>query len=128
MSFLPSVKLPIRPSGKGRNNADHVSQNLVESAQVEVSTVLNKLNTNPNGLTQAEVGTRLGQYGPNQVAKEKRRTWLLRLWDNIKNPLVLLLITLGIISYLTGDLRGTIVILLIVILGIVLRYVQESRA
>jgi len=100
----------------------------VESAQVEISTVLNKLNTNPNGLTQAEVEMRLGQYGPNQVAKEKRRTWLLRLWDNIKNPLVILLITLGIISYLTGDLRGTIVILLMVILGIVLRYVQESRA
>ena len=128
MSFLPSVKLPIRTSGTGRNNTVHISQKLVESAQVEISTVLNKLNTNPNGLTQAEVEMRLGQYGPNQVAKEKRRTWLLRLWDNIKNPLVILLITLGIISYLTGDLRGTIVILLMVILGIVLRYVQESRA
>ena len=128
MSFLPSVKLPIRSSGTGRNNAVQISQKLVESAQVEVSSVLNKLNTNPNGLKHAEVEARLGEYGPNQVAKEKRRTWLMRLWDNIKNPLVILLITLGIISYLTGDLRGTIVILLMVILGIVLRYVQESRA
>ncbi|MBE3038808.1 MAG: magnesium-translocating P-type ATPase, partial [Chloroflexi bacterium] len=32
------------------------------------------------------------------------------------------------ISYLTGDIRATIMILLMVILGIVLRYVQESRA
>jgi len=128
MGLLPSVKLPMRSSGTGRNNAVQISQKLVESAQVEVSSVLSKLNTNPNGLKQAEVEKRLGQYGPNQVAKEKRRTWLMRLWDNIKNPLVILLITLGIISYLTGDLRGTIVILLMVILGIVLRYVQESRA
>ena len=51
MSFLPSVKLPIRTSGTGRNNTVHISQKLVESAQVEISTVLNKLNTNPNGLT-----------------------------------------------------------------------------
>jgi len=34
----------------------------------------------------------------------------------------------GAISYLTGDIRATIMILLMVILGIVLRYVQESRA
>ena len=125
---MPAVKLSLRPFGTGRANGIQVSKKLVESARAEASAVLGQFNTTPNGLTQAEVEARLEQYGPNEVAREKRRTWLLRLWDNVKNPLVILLVLLGVISYLTGDLRATIVILTMVILGIVLRYVQESRA
>jgi Mg2+-importing ATPase len=128
MSFLPAIKIPIRPAGSGRNSAVQISQKLVESARAEVASVLSQLNTTPNGLNQVEVEARLEKYGPNEVAKEKRRTWLMRLWENIKNPLVILLGVLGIISYLTGDIRATIMIFLMVILGIVLRYVQESRA
>jgi P-type Mg2+ transporter len=128
MSFLPNIKIPIRSLGSGRNNGVEISKKLVDSARTDIQTVLQQLNTSPNGLSQAEVENRLEQYGPNEVAREKRRTWILRLWDNIKNPLVILLLILGIISYATGDTPGSIVILVMVILGIVLRYVQESRA
>ena len=51
----------------------------------------------------------------------------MRLWDNIKNPLVILLTVLGIVTYVTGDVPGTIVIFMMVLLEIVLRYFQESR-
>lgn len=128
MSFLPNIKLPHWPSNTGRGTGMHISKKLVDSAHAEVASILGQLNSTPDGLNQAEVEARLEQYGPNEVAKEKRRTWFLRLWDNVKNPLVILLAVLGVISYLTGDLRATIVILTMVILGIVLRYVQESRA
>ena len=128
MSFLPNIKLPHWPSNTGRGTGMHISKKLVDSAHAEVASILGQLNSTPDGLNQAEVEARLEQYGPNEVAKEKRRTWFLRLWDNVKKPLVILLAVLGVISYLTGDLRATIVILTMVILGIVLRYVQESRA
>jgi len=128
MSFLPTIKIPIRPLGAGRTSGVQISKKLVDSARLEITTVLEQLNTTSNGLSQAEVERRLEQFGPNDIAREKRRTWLMRLWDNIKNPLVILLVILGAISYLTGDMRATIVILTMVILGIVLRYVQESRA
>ena len=128
MSFLPNTRPPNRPSANGRKNGIQISKKLVDSARAETAAVLEQLNSTPNGLSQAEIEARLKQYGPNEVAREKRRTWLMRLWDNIKNPLVILLILLGAISYLTGDMRATIVILTMVILGIVLRYVQESRA
>ena len=52
----------------------------------------------------------------------------MRLGDNVKKPLVILLIILGAISYLTGDVRATIFILTMVVMGIVLRYVQEYSA
>ena len=52
----------------------------------------------------------------------------MRLLGNIKNPLVLLLLALGVLSYLTGDLRAMVVIFVMVVLGVVLRFVQEMRA
>src|SRR5512143_1792927 len=52
----------------------------------------------------------------------------MRLLDNVKNPLVLLLTALGVLSYLTGDLRATVVIFVMVVLGVVLRFFQELRA
>jgi len=128
MSFLPAIKIPIRPLGAGRTNGVQISKKLVDSARTEIPMVLGQLNTTPDGLSQTEIEARLEKYGANEVAREKRRTWLMRLWDNIKNPLVILLIILGAISFLTGDMRATIVILTMVILGIALRYVQESRA
>src|SRR5512143_2792224 len=52
----------------------------------------------------------------------------MRLLDNVKNPLVILLVALGVLSYLTGDLRATVVIFVMVLLGVVLRFFQEMRA
>ena len=111
-----------------RSSGIRISEQLAQSARQDIPAVLEKLNTTPTGLTQQEVEARLEQVGYNEVAKEKHQTWVMRLWDNVKNPLVILLSVLGVVSYLTGDLRATIVIFLMVLLGIVLRYVQESRA
>ena len=46
----------------------------------------------------------------------------MRLLGNVKNPLVLLLMALGVLSFLTGDMRATVVIFVMVILGMVLRF------
>jgi Mg2+-importing ATPase len=87
-----------------------------------------KVGFNQDGLTSDEANTRLKQYGLNEIAREKPLSALKRLWGNLKNPLVILLSTLGLVSWLTGDIRATIVILVMVLLGIVLRYFQEMRA
>lgn len=122
--FNAPQRLVNSPQGK---NAQ-VPKILVESARQEGAAVLQRLNTTPEGLTAEEAALRLERYGLNEVAKEVRQTWLMRLLDNVKNPLVILLSLLGVVSYLTGDLNATIVIFIMVLLGIVLRYVQESRA
>ena len=81
-----------------------------------------------DGLSQSEADSRLKKYGPNEIAREKRQSGLMRLLGNVKNPLVILLTALGIISFLTGDMRATAVIFIMVLLGIVLRFYQEMRA
>ena len=109
------------------NGADHSTQ-LLEKARADTDTVLKELGSQLDGLSEAEADSRLKQFGTNEIAREKRQSALMRLLGNIKNPLVLLLLALGTISFLTGDLRATVVIFVMVVLGVVLRFVQEMRA
>jgi Mg2+-importing ATPase len=111
----------------GRNGA-HYSVQLLEKAHADTDTVLKELGSQLGGLSESEADSRLKQVGTNEIAREKRQSALMRLLSNIKNPLVLLLGVLGAVSYLTGDLRATAVIFVMVVLGVVLRFFQEMRA
>jgi Mg2+-importing ATPase len=117
-----------RPGAPPGGDGAHDSVQLLEKARADTDTVLKELGSQPSGLSEAEADSRLKQVGTNEIAREKRQSVLMRLLGNIKNPLVLLLLALGVLSYLTGDLRATVVIFVMVVLGVVLRFVQEMRA
>ena len=124
---LPNNKPKIAGNHIGANQPK-VSEQLLEMARQEPDAILKQLEARLTGLSAAEAEARAKRYGLNEIAREKRQSPLMRLWDNIRNPLVILLIGLGVLSYLTGDLRATIVIFVMVLLGIVLRFYQEMRA
>ena len=109
-------------------NGAHYSVQLLEKARADTDTVLKELGSQLGGLSEAEADSRLKQVGTNEIAREKRQSALMRLLSNVKNPLVLLLTALGVLSFLTGDLRATVVIFVMVVLGVVLRFFQEMRA
>jgi Mg2+-importing ATPase len=104
------------------------SLELLEKARTDTDAVLKELGSQLGGLTQSEADVRLKQIGTNEIAREKRQSALMRLLSNVKNPLVLLLVALGVLSFFTGDLRATVVIFVMVVLGVVLRFFQEMRA
>jgi Mg2+-importing ATPase len=106
----------------------HDSVGLQRLSRLEQAELLHQLGTSLQGLKQREAKVRLKRLGPNAFAGEKRHSGFIRLLGTAKNPLVLLLSALGVISFLTGDVRATVVIFVMVILGVVLRFVQESRA
>jgi Mg2+-importing ATPase len=126
----PTTTLKPSPrTGASRDgSAAKISDQLMDRARADHETILKDLASRLDGLTQAEADARLKQIGPNEIAREKHQSALMRLLSNIKNPLVLLLTALGVLSYLTGDLRATSVIFVMVVLGVVLRFVQEMRA
>jgi len=101
---------------------------LLEKARAASDSVLKQLDTQLGGLSEAEASSRWKKVGANEIAREKPPSSLMRLLGNVKNPLVLLLIALGILSFLTGDQRATVMILVMVVLGVVLRFFQELRA
>jgi Mg2+-importing ATPase len=101
---------------------------LRDAATQETAEILQRLNTTPNGLSDEEAAERLEVFGPNEVAQEGKHEWLHRLWTAVRNPLVILLTVLATISYVTGDMRAGTVMLLMVVLGVSLRFVQETKA
>src|SRR5882724_5707952 len=105
-----------------------LSSLLSEAVRVEAAEVLRLMDTSVQGLSSEEAARRLEQYGPNEVAHEKKQSWIQRLYIAARNPLVILLTVLAILSFATGDFRAGTVMLLMVILGLSLRFVQESRA
>ena len=111
----------------GRNGTQYSAQ-LLEMAHADVAGVLKELGSQLDGLSAAEADSRLQRFGLNEIAREKRQSALMRLLSNVKNPLVLLLVALGVLSFITGDLRATAVIFVMVVLGVVLRFYQEMRA
>jgi len=101
---------------------------LNEAARQASEEVLQTLGASLAGLTEQEATARLQHFGPNEVAQERKHEWLHRLWVAVRNPLVILLTILATVSYATGDLRAGTVMLLMVILGVTLRFVQETKA
>ena len=105
-----------------------VSKQVDELATISVEALFQRLGTKEAGLSEEEAERRLDRHGPNEIAEEKARTWVHRLFTASRNPLVILLTVLATISYATGDARAGTVMLLMVSLGLGLRFVQETRA
>jgi P-type Mg2+ transporter len=117
-----------RTAEKPKAHSIDVSPILTELAHIEKADVFTKLKTSPEGLSRAEAEARRIQYGPNAVATEKGGGWLWRLFKASRNLLVILLGILATVSFATGDISGGTVMTLMLVLGVVLRFVQESRA
>jgi P-type Mg2+ transporter len=121
-------ELPHHGAAKPKPNSIGVAPILLELASLEKTDVFTKLKTSLSGLSQAACEARMVEYGPNAVAMEKQRGWLWRLFKATRNLLVILLAVLAAVSFATGDLSGSIVMTLMLVLGVALRFVQESRA
>jgi len=101
---------------------------LVEAASLTSEATYQRLRSRPSGLTRDEAESRLAEQGPNVVAADGRKGVGLLLWHAVINPLVVLLAVLATISFATGDARAGIVMSPMIVLGVGLRLIQESRA
>jgi Mg2+-importing ATPase len=81
-----------------------------------------------DGLSQDEAVRRLAQYGPNSDAPAKVTSTLRAVLRRLLEPLSLILLVAGIISMLTGDAIGGLIIVLILTISIGLDTVQEGHA
>jgi len=125
---LPSI-LPKRLVQPGRAAvAANIAARLVEAAAADGEALYTQHSSSATGLSQEEAEQRLEKYGANAVAQEEGHSWRNLLFMAVLNPLVILLSLLAVLSAVTGDLRAAIVMLLMVVLGVALRFVQEARA
>jgi len=80
------------------------------------------------GLTAAEAAERLDRFGPNSDAPPRIEGAARAILRRLLEPLSLILLVAGIISMLTGDDIGGLIIVLILALSIGLDTVQEGHA
>jgi Mg2+-importing ATPase len=120
-----------------RTEEDEDSKNPVGWAQTAIpedflcapiDDVLTKLRTSSSGLTTDQALESMNVYGPNEVAKKKRATGIMKLLSNFKNPLMLILLSAGMLAGLLGDIPEATIILTIVVIGVFLMFFQESKA
>ncbi|MDW4910193.1 cation-translocating P-type ATPase [Streptomyces sp. ADMS] len=80
------------------------------------------------GLSSAEAARRLTRYGPNEVPSEPQAPVWRRVLQQLRDPLILVLLVAAALTIATGDLSDAAVILLVITVNTVVGVVQEVRA
>lgn len=119
-------------AGMGRGAAGAVptdfSDALRRLAQVPVAAALAAVASHPEGLASDEADARLARVGPNEIDHERPLPWWRHLWQCYRNPFNLLLTLLAVVSWLTEDVKATVVIGTMVVLSTLIRFIQEGRS
>ncbi len=87
-----------------------------------------ELGARPDGLATAEAEARLRRHGPNRLPAPPRRTVLARLFGQIHNLLIYVLLASALVAALLGHAVDAAVILAVVVVNAAIGFVQEGRA
>ncbi|MFT3802316.1 MAG: magnesium-translocating P-type ATPase [Burkholderiaceae bacterium] len=117
-----------RNEGEGEAASGHVSREMRRIASDDVPAAIVRMSSHEDGLTAAEAEDRCARFGPNEVEHEKPLPWWMHLWHCYKNPFNLLLTLLAALSFVTEDIKATIVIGTMVVSSTLIRFVQEGRS
>jgi len=96
--------------------------------QLDNSEVLERLGTQREGLSAEEARQLFEQYGPNELIERGQRGLWQILWEQLREPMVLLLIVAAVISLFIDEYLDAGAIAVIVVLNAVLGVVQDYRA
>jgi P-type Ca2+ transporter type 2C len=86
------------------------------------------MNAQPIGLSVGEAATRLAQFGPNEIARERPTSVWKLLRSQFASPLVLLLVAACGVSAWLGEVADAIAIGAIVLINGIVGFLQEHRA
>ncbi|MEM1549270.1 MAG: magnesium-translocating P-type ATPase [Candidatus Methanomethylicia archaeon] len=99
-----------------------------EILTLPVEEILSRLKTSLNGLSSEEVERRLEVFSYNEVAGRRKRSLIIEFLYHFRNPLVIILLIAGLISYLLGDHESAIIVFSIVVMSTLLDFYQEHKA
>jgi calcium-translocating P-type ATPase len=93
-----------------------------------VKLLMRDLRSSPQGLSAAEAGRRLLQYGPNELRRRGGRRWPGELGRQLTHPLALLLWLAAGLSFAVGNQTVGVAVLLVIVLNAAFAFVQEQQA
>ncbi|OUP07447.1 cation-translocating P-type ATPase [Collinsella sp. An2] len=86
------------------------------------------------GLTAAEASSRLAKFGPNKLKEEAKTPLWIRFFQQMADPMVIMLIVAAVISAVTGMIQGesewadVVIIMAVVIINSALGVIQEAKS
>jgi P-type Mg2+ transporter len=81
-----------------------------------------------SGLTSDQARQKLKEYGENSIYKQKRVSPVFIFLGKLKNPLLLLLIAVSLVSFSLGQKTSAIIILAMVLLSAILDFLNSYRS
>jgi Ca2+-transporting ATPase len=113
----------IRKKEDTRKEALHLNDYLKDPGAV-----LLELGSSADGLSPEEAERRFVEWGPNRLKDAEKKSFWVRLKEQIVNPMILILLAAAVISGLMGETADASVILFVVLLNSILGIVQESKS
>ncbi len=94
----------------------------------DIDTVLRIQETTVNGVDSSRAEALLEKHGKNKLAEGKKKTTFQRFMEQLKDPMVIVLIAAAVISGVAGEFADMVIILMVVVLNSILGVVQEGKA
>ncbi len=102
--------------------------NVTEYYRASVQEVMRKLDVSRYGLTDYDVRLRHKQYGYNELKEGHKKNAVQVFLEQFEDFLVLILIMAAVISMFLGDVKSSIVIIIVILLNAILGTVQHIKA
>ena len=96
---------------------------------LQTQDVVKELETDVNqGLSEDEAKRRLEKYGENLLVKEKKVRFLEIAWEEIREPMILLLLAVGVLYSFFGNLQDALTIFAIITTMVLVEVYNDYRA
>lgn len=99
-----------------------------EISKLTTEEILTKYHTKEEGLTNKEAQKRLNSNGKNIVIKEVNRSIFYFIFNSLKEEFIIILLVLAVINFFLGDKLGSLVIVLIAIISMLIRVLEDYSA
>lgn len=96
-----------------------------------ISTVLEAVQSSPEGLSSVEAAERLAKNGPNELTQAKKKSLLMKFLDQFKDLMIIILLIAAFLSVVTSggkDISDALIILTVVLINAAFGVYQEGRA
>lgn len=94
---------------------------------ISVEAALKNLKTTRKGITQKQADERLQKFGLNRLPEEKPVSKFKILLDQLKSPLIYILVIAGFITLILQDWTDSVVIFAAVFLNSIIGFLQENK-
>ncbi|MCL2154810.1 MAG: HAD-IC family P-type ATPase, partial [Leptospirales bacterium] len=110
--------------------SEHIKneQRLIELCRMKSDDTAVELTTSIKGIDNKAAEDRLRENGPNELSHLKKLGFLQDIFGRIKNPLVIQLLLIAIISAIIGEYNSSIIVCFMILLSVGLSYILDSRS